>query len=85
MPTAYGCVTCSRPRLSPSRASVPAGKVGAAPEGLLATLTRLVSEKDNALRVAALGALEVAYAIEGEGGWPVLGCMHGLAWRMHSA
>lgn len=47
------------------------GKVGAQPEGLLATLARLVAERDTSLRSAALGGLEVAYAFEGEGAWGV--------------
>lgn len=54
-PLKLACVPCT------AEPGVPA------PDGLLLVLARLVMERDNALRSAALGAIEVAYAFEGDG------------------
>uniref|UniRef100_A0A7S0RW58 TOG domain-containing protein n=1 Tax=Chlamydomonas leiostraca TaxID=1034604 RepID=A0A7S0RW58_9CHLO len=55
------------------RGSITASKIGNAPDSILISLAKLVSERDQSLRSAALGCFEVVYAFEADGLWRYLG------------
>lgn len=55
------------------RSSVTVSKIGSVPDSVLISLAKLVAERDQSLRSAALGCFEVVYAIEADGLWRHLG------------